>query len=128
MPTSCGPAVASLLAFPASMHCRQKPDTHVSFASWVVRGNLRPPIMRGTSACPQETHAIFLDVEPVLGWAWDARFRLGAPWDSAFEPVRLGAALRFVEPLSPCAGLIDFMEYGTAAFDAELMYGSENTT
>ena len=96
-----------------------------------VQGNLRPPIMRGTSACPQETQAIFLDVELVLGWDWDARFRLGAfpaPWDS--EPVRLGAVLRFAEPLSPCAGLIDFIEYGTAAFEAELMliYGSEKMT
>ena len=81
--------------------------------------------MRGTSACPHETQAIFLDVVLALGWDWDARFRLGAfPVPSAFEPVRLGAVLRFVEPRSPCAGLIDFMEYGTAAFDAELMYGS----
>ncbi len=73
--------------------------------------------MRGTSACPQETQAIFLEVEVVLGW--DARFRLGAfpaPRDSVFDPVRLGAVLRFVEPRSPCAGLIDFIEYGIAAF------------
>lgn len=76
--------------------------------------------MRGTSACPQETQAIFFDVGAVLGW--DARFRLGvAPWDSVFEPVRRGADLRFVEPRSPCAGLIDFIEYGTAAFDEGLM-------
>ncbi len=38
-----------------------------------------------------------------------------------FDPVRLGADLRFVAPRSPCAGLIDFIEYGNAAFDAELM-------
>ena len=81
--------------------------------------NLRPPIRRGTSACPQETQAIFLDVVAVLGW--EARFRLGAFPDSVFEPVRLGAALRFAAPRSPCAGLIDFIEYGTAAFDAGLM-------
>lgn len=55
----------------------------------------------------------------VLGW--EARFRLGAFPDSVFEPVRLGAALRFAAPRSPCAGLIDFIEYGTAAFDAGLM-------
>jgi hypothetical protein len=82
--------------------------------------------MRGTSACPQETQAIFLVVEAAL--AWGARFRLGAfpaPCDSTFEPVRRGAVLRFVEPRSPCAGLIDFIEYGTAAFDAALMYGPE---
>jgi hypothetical protein len=82
--------------------------------------------MRGTSACPQETQAIFLDVVAVL--AWDARFRLGAFPDSAFEPVRLGAVLRFAEPRSPCAGLIDFIEYGTAAFGAGSMYGPEKRT
>jgi hypothetical protein len=60
--------------------------------------------MRGTSACPQETQAIFLDAGAVF--AWDARFRLGAFPDSAFEAVRLGAVLRFAEPRSPCAGLI----------------------
>ena len=39
------------------------------------------------------------------------------------DPVRLGAALRLVELRSPWADLIDFMEYGAAAYRAELMYG-----
>jgi len=98
--TSCGLVATSLPVFPVSTHGRQK----------------RPPIMRGTSVPPQDTHAIFLDTEP--GFGWDNRFRFGgcAPGeDSVDDPVRLGAALRLAELRSPWAGLIDFIEYGAAA-------------
>jgi len=59
--------------------------------------------MRGTSVCPQDTHAIFLDTG--LAFGWDDRFRLGVdapPGDeSADDPARLGGALRLVELRSP---------------------------
>lgn len=79
--------------------------------------------MRGTSVCPQDTHAIFLDTEP--GFGWDDRFRFGvdAPGEeSVDDPVRLCGALRLAEVRSPWAGLIDFIEYGDAAYRAELKY------
>ena len=63
-----------------------------------TRENLRPPSMRGTSVCPQDTHAIFLDTEPAFG-CWVDRFRLGVP--SADDAVRLGGALRLAELRSP---------------------------
>lgn len=51
MATSCGLVAAPLPVFPASTHGRQK----------------RPPIRRGTSVCPQDTHAIFLDTVADFG-------------------------------------------------------------
>ena len=90
---------------------------------WPTPENLRPPIMRGTSVFSQDTHAIFLDTEP--GFGWDNRFRFGgcAPGeDSVDDPVRLGAALRLAELRSPWAGLIDFIEYGAAAYRGKLKY------
>ena len=45
------------------------------------------------------------------------RFRFGAPGeDSVDDPVRLGGALRLAEVRSPWVGLIDFIEYGDAAY------------
>ena len=47
--------------------------------------------------------------------------------ESADDPVRLGGALRLAEVRSPWAGLIDFIEYGDAAYRAELKYRAKET-
>lgn len=43
------------------------------------------------------------------------------------DPVRLGAALRLAELRSPWAGLIDFIEYGAAAYRGKLKYRAKKT-